>query len=248
LPASGTVLPVGLTTTVSCSATDSDGATTSGTFAITVVDTTAPVLSGMPDDRSVTTGDPAGVAVSFTRPTATDVVDRDPSVTCSRASGWKFPVGTTTVTCIGADHSGNDARASFRVTVAYVAPHTASAIWLEPVAGAQAFEANRGRTIPVKVRLFVDGQERSSGDARLRLTPCGGGAPVAELDLAWGGGRWNASLDTSMLAGACYTLAASIDGLDAGSMTLELRGEATAARTNGTTTVQPPGRGRPRSP
>jgi hypothetical protein len=228
LPVAGTVLPVGLTTTVSCSVTDSDGATTSGTFDITVVDTTAPVLSGMPGDRSVTTSDPDGIAVSFGPPTATDVVDRDPYVGCSRASGWRFPVGTTTVTCTATDDSGNSARASFRVTVAYVAPHSASAIWLEPLGGVQVFEANRGRTIPVKVRLFVDGVERSSGQARLTLTPCGG-ETASTMALTWSAGRWNVSLDTSMLSADCYTVTASIDGLTAGSFRLEAMKVAASA-------------------
>jgi hypothetical protein len=49
-----------------------------------------------------------------------------------------------------------------------------------------------------------------------------------QLALAWSGGRWNHSLATSMLAGGCYEVVATIDGLTAGSFRLELRGEESA--------------------
>jgi hypothetical protein len=241
VPVAGEVLLVGQSTHVVCSVTDLGGATTTGSFDITVVDTTDPVLAGMPGDRSVTTGDPGGAAVTYTPPTATDIVDPSPAVGCSPASGETFPVGIRTVTCTATDASGNSAAASFTVEVRFVEPpHVASATWLEPVGdGQDAFEANHSRTIPVKVRLFVDGVERSSGQALLTLTPCGGGTAALELPLEWGGGRWNAALDASMLAGPCYTVAASIDGLVAGSFRLELRGEAAAARAKAPTAASP---------
>lgn len=78
-PAVGALLPLGLST-VSCSVTDSGGLTTAGSFGITVVDTTAPTLAGMPADQQLTTGDPGGTSVVYTTPTATDVVDPDPAV------------------------------------------------------------------------------------------------------------------------------------------------------------------------
>jgi hypothetical protein len=239
LPANGTVLPLGLPTTVACSVTDSAGATTTRNFTITVVDRTAPVLADVPRDRSVTTGDPRGAVVTFTPPTATDIVDASPVVDCSPGSGWRFPVGTRTVTCTATDARGNHSNATFDVSVEYVAPHSASAIWLEPVAGGSVFEANHGRTIPVKVSLFVDGVERSSGQARLTLTPCGGRDAFMGLSMTSGGGRWNAALDTSMLPGDCYTVAASIDGLQAGSFRLELTGEASTARSKPSGTAAP---------
>ncbi len=235
-PPAGSVLPLGQNP-VSCLVTDSGGATATGGFDVTVVDTTAPVLSGMPGDESLTTADPSGATVSYGSPSATDIVDSAPDVACAPASGTTFPVGTTEVTCTATDASGNSSAASFTVEVRFVAPHTASAIWLEPVGDDQdAFEANHSRTIPVKVRLFVDGVERSSGQAQLTLTPCGGGTTALELPLSWGSSRWNAALDTSMLPGACYTVTASIGGQVAGSFQLELRGEASPARSNGQAT------------
>ena len=235
-PSVGTVLAVGATTTVTCTVRDVVGASDSETFDVTVVDTTPPTLGALPDDITVSTDDPAGRTVTFATPGATDVVDQSPEVTCAPASGGHFEVRTTTVTCTATDHSGNQRSGSFSVTVTYDPPpppptHTASAVWLEPVAGPDAtFEANRGRTIPVKVRLFVDDRERSTGSAMLLLTRCGGTASVG-LPLTWSGGRWNVSLDTSSYAASCYTVEAWIDDLKASSFTLELRGDVAAKTT-----------------
>jgi HYR domain len=225
VPAAGAVLPVG-TTHVTCSVTDSAGASDSDAFDVTVEDTTAPVLSGVPGDFTVTTSDPAGRVVTYSDPSATDVVDASPSLACDPASGDTFPVATTTVTCVATDATGNSTSATFDVTVDFVAQHAASATWLEPVAHSDTtFVANPGRTLPIKVRLFVDSVERTSGTAGLTLTPCGGGSAM-QLALDWGGGRWNHSLDTSMLAGGCYEVAATIEGTAAGSLRLVLRDEA----------------------
>lgn len=250
-PPTGEVVPLG-PTHVTCSVTDSAGASDSDAFDVTVEDRTAPTMTGVPEDIAVTTSDPTGRAVTFADPSASDVVDPSPTVSCSPASGSIFDVGTTPVTCTATDGSGNSSTTSFDVTVDLVAPPAAaSAIWLEPVAGGgTTFEANRGRTLPIKVRLFVDGDERTSGDAMLTLTPCGGGSTAIELDLAWGGGRWNHSLDTSMLSGDCYTVTATIDGLAAGSFRLEIRGEESAkaaTRPAAATTVAVDGGTEPRS-
>ena len=238
----GDVLPLG-TTTVTCSVTDSAGATATDDFDVTVVDTMAPRLSGTPSDIDVSTSDPAGQRVTFASPTANDLVDVAPSVACSPESGALFPVGTTPVTCTATDASGNQASASFRVTVRYDPPpppptETASALWLEPVAGSgSTFVANRGRTIPVKVRMFVDDRERTTGAASLRLTACGATAGVT-LPLTWSGGRWNVSLDTSGYPSSCYIVDAWIEDLTAGSFTLELRGDV-AAKTAAKRTLLP---------
>jgi hypothetical protein len=192
----------------------------------------------VPSDIAVTTSDDAGRTVSFTDPTATDAVDPSPSVGCDPESGWLFPVGTTEVTCTASDARGNASNSTFRVTVRYVAPRTASAVWLEPIAGTSStFVANRGRTVPIKVQLFVNGTATTSGDAALHLTPCEGGT-TSDLPLTWSGGRWNVSLDTSSLTASCYTVSAAIGDLVAGSFTLELRdGDAVKAlpKKNGVT-------------
>ena len=221
--AAGTLMTLG-THSVTCSVTDSGGRSDSETFDVTVQDTTAPTLTGVPGDRSLTTDDPSGTTVTYKNPGATDMADADPTVNCLPASGDHFGLGTTKVTCTATDASHNSAKASFDVSVTYVAPHTASAVWGEPVAGAgTVFSANRGRNVPVKVELSIDGSVRTSGDARLTVTPCGGGDAVT-MALSFSGGRWNASLDTTGLVGSCYTVAASINGLQAGAFRLDLRG------------------------
>ncbi len=229
-PTAGTLLLLG-PTSVTCSVTDSGGLTTTASFTLTVVDTTPPALVSVPGDYSVTTSDPTGMTLSYATPSAMDTVDSHPVVGCLPASGSHVDVGTTTVTCTATDASNNTVQDSFDVTVVYVSPHVATASWGEPIAGSgTTFTANRGRTIPVKVELFVDGVARTSGDAELVLSPCATGSGI-RLTLVTGGGRWNVGLDTSALDGSCYTVTATLDGLDAGSFRLELRG-ADAVRTN----------------
>jgi hypothetical protein len=226
----GTILPLG-TTTVTCSVTDSGGLTTSASFDVTVTDTTAPVLTNPTGDRTVPTSDPTGTTLVYAPPSAADIVDSHPVAACLPASGTHIGIGTTTVTCTATDATGNTAHGSFDVTVVFVAPHTASAIWGEPIAGNETtFIANRGRTIPLKVELFVDDVAATSGDASVTLSPCATGSGLI-LTLTPGSGRWNASLDTTAVDGSCYTVTAAIDGLTAGAFRLELRGsEPTKAK------------------
>jgi HYR domain len=118
-PSSGSKFPVGATT-VTCSATDTHGNTAQKSFTVTVVliDTTDPVVT-VPADISVTTPDPAGIAVTYTA-SATDNLDGPITPTCTPASGAVFPVGTTTVTCTAKDAHGNSGQATFKVTVVLV--------------------------------------------------------------------------------------------------------------------------------
>ena len=226
-PAVGAVLPLG-PSTVSCSATDSGGLTTTGSFGITVVDTTAPTLAGMPVDQQLTTGDPSGSSLIYSPPIATDVVDPDPAVDCAPASGSPVPVGLTTVTCTATDDMGNSSSDSFLVDVAFVDPVAWSAMWGEPVAtDGGALVANRGRTVPVKVEIFADGVEQTGGDVWLDIATCGGTGTL-QTPLAWDGGRWTVHLDTGRLGGpGCYVATATIDGRAVGAFRLDLRGAAT---------------------
>jgi hypothetical protein len=111
---SGDTFPLG-STLVSCSATDSNGNTSSGTFNVTVVDTTAPSLS-LPVDFSVEATGPAGAVATFSA-TASDIVDGAVSVACVPGSGSTFPLGPTTVDCSATDAAGNTAMGSFQISV-----------------------------------------------------------------------------------------------------------------------------------
>jgi hypothetical protein len=226
-PASGSTFALG-TTTVNCTVTDGGGLTDHGSFTVTVEDTTAPVLVGMSADVSLTTADPTGTTLTYTPPTATDAVDSSPTVDCLPASGSKIPLGTTTVTCTATDKTDNQASASFDATVTFVSGTTWSAVWGEPVATTgDTFATNTSRTIPVKVEIFANGVEQSSGNAVLSIVGCGGGTPMT-MPLSWDGNRWSGHLDASSLAGpGCYRVTVSLDGNVAGSFRLDIRGDAT---------------------
>jgi hypothetical protein len=113
---SGDTFPVG-TTQVTCSASDARGNTTTGSFDVTVRDTTAPAISNVPSHMVLEATGPAGAAASWPAPTATDIVDGAVAVTCVPASGGTFPIGTTSVLCSASDSRGNTSTAGFSVTV-----------------------------------------------------------------------------------------------------------------------------------
>jgi hypothetical protein len=162
-------------------------------------------------------------------------VDPAPTLGCLPATGATIPVGVTTVTCTATDAAGNNASASFTATVTFVSPVKWSAVWGEPVASpADTFVSNTSRTIPIKVEIFADGVEQTSGQGGLSVVGCGGGTPLA-LALDWDGGRWTGHLDTSRLAGpGCYRVIASLDGTAAGSFRLDLRGGDSTAGSKAT--------------
>jgi hypothetical protein len=111
---SGDVFPLGVTT-VHCMATDDHGNTASGSFTVTVQDTTAPDLT-LPSNITAEATGPSGAAVSFST-SATDLVDGSVAVNCDADSGDTFPLGTTTVSCSATDAHSNTANGSFTVTV-----------------------------------------------------------------------------------------------------------------------------------
>ena len=110
---SGSTFAVG-TTTVVCSATDKHNNTGSGSFTITVVDTTNPVVHV--SDIRVEATSPDGATASF-GVSAEDSVDGSLTASCTPASGAQFPIGRTTVTCTATDARGNTGKASFTATV-----------------------------------------------------------------------------------------------------------------------------------
>ena len=228
-PVSGSTFPLG-TTTVSCTVTDSGGLKDSGSFHVTVVDTTAPTLTGTPSNMTVVTANPAGANVTYARPTASDLVDSTPSVVCTPASGSTFPLGATTVTCTATDATGNHRATSFQVTVTFASSVSWTAVWGEPVGqGTDSLVVNGSRTLPVKLRIFADGVEQTTGNGTLTISSCTSTWTMT-MPLSWDGGRWNGHLDTGSLAGpGCYNVVASLDGNAAGSFRLDVKGVTTAA-------------------
>jgi X-Pro dipeptidyl-peptidase len=114
-PASGSSFAVG-TTKVDCTATDSSGNVSTGSFNVVVTDTTAPTIAPTADVTTEATG-PSGATAAYTTPTANDLVDGAVAVTCTPASGSVFALGPTTVTCTATDHAGNTGHSTFVVHV-----------------------------------------------------------------------------------------------------------------------------------
>ncbi len=124
LPASGSTFPLGANT-VTCTSTDKATNTTSHTFTITVVDTTAPAFAA-PANQTIPATGLGGAVATYTTPTATDAVDGTDPVNCLPASGSTFAIGTTTVTCTSTDKASNTTSHTFTVkVVATTGPVTA---------------------------------------------------------------------------------------------------------------------------
>jgi hypothetical protein len=144
-------------TTVECSASDSTGNATSGSFVVTVVDEEPPILH-LPDDiTALAEGSGTTAVVNFIA-TATDNVDGSVPVTCVPASGSTFNEGPTTVECSATDAAGNTESGEFSVTVVVdnVAPVTTASI--DP--GANAAGWHKG---DVTIELSAEDNPGGSG-------------------------------------------------------------------------------------
>jgi hypothetical protein len=91
-----------------------DAAVTVPLTGLGIADTSAPVITVPADITVEATG--AATPVTFTV-AANDPVDGTVTPICTPASGFGFPVGTTTVSCTATDPHGNSASASFAVAV-----------------------------------------------------------------------------------------------------------------------------------
>jgi len=100
------------------------GCTGSTPFVLSIVDTTPPSLTVPGNITAEATA--AATVVSFAA-SATDAADPSPTVSCSPASGFAFPVATTTVSCSATDAHGNGTNGRFTVTVT---DHTPPALTL----------------------------------------------------------------------------------------------------------------------
>ncbi|MGB1574147.1 MAG: HYR domain-containing protein, partial [Flavobacteriales bacterium] len=112
----GATFSVGATT-VTYTATDIHGNSSSASFTVTVTDDEAPAIAGMPADMTLSNdaGDCSAIA-SWTAPTSSDNCGVT-SFTSTHDSGDSFAVGSTTVTYTAMDAAGNTTTASFTVTV-----------------------------------------------------------------------------------------------------------------------------------
>jgi hypothetical protein len=251
-PGSGSAFPLGVTT-VTCSATDSAGNLATGSFTVTVVDTTPPVISG-PTEVVQWTTDPTGAPAAYPMPTAADAVDGAVPVTCLPAPGdWLLP-GSSTVTCTATDAAANVATASFTLTLdvgavpgsdpgsdpgpqpgggggpgdpAGLTP--AFTVEFGPPVGADGvLRARLGRTVPLELRLFAGDSPVTDGVVELQLRDCLGASVGDPIVLHLSGGWWRGLLRTSGLP-TCVDAVVLADGVEAGHLRLDLTTEAVAA-------------------
>src|SRR3989441_9035303 len=106
--------PVGQTH-ITWTGTDASGNTAAAIQTVTVVDQEPPALT-VPADFAVNATSPSGAVVSYVA-SATDNVAGTVPVSCRPAPGSGLAIGTTHVTCMATDPSGNQASAGFDVTV-----------------------------------------------------------------------------------------------------------------------------------
>lgn len=114
---SGYAYPKGVTTNTYL-VTDAEGNTATCSFTITVEDNEDPQISCPADIVVDNNTGFCGAFVSYSTPVGTDNCPNANTVrTSGLASGWLFPIGTTTNTYVVTDQSGNTAECSFTVTV-----------------------------------------------------------------------------------------------------------------------------------
>jgi hypothetical protein len=142
-PASGSVFPLG-TTAVSCSATDTALNTTSGSFNITIVDTTGPAVSIAPTTQTIEADNSLGAIANYIA-SAVDIVDGSLASACSPLSGSVFAIGTTTVSCSATDMASNTGSSTATVIVRDTTPPI-----ITPPAN-QTFQATGATTTPALV-------------------------------------------------------------------------------------------------
>ena len=95
----------------------SDGLSASCVQRISLVDTSAPVLSNCPADITVSAGAECQATVSWTAPAVSDNCGIQNLVSSTGSNSGVFGVGTHTVTYMATDNCGNTSSCSFTVTV-----------------------------------------------------------------------------------------------------------------------------------
>lgn len=115
---SGSTFPVGVST-VTYTATDLAGNTSTCSFTITVIDNESPVISNCPSN--ITLNNTPGLCTAVATWTAPVATDNCPGSVLAQTgglpSGSVFPLGTSTISYTVTDAAGNTATCSFTVTV-----------------------------------------------------------------------------------------------------------------------------------
>ena len=115
--APGEEFPIG-TTTITYTATDGSGNTSTVSFDVTITDNEAPAIECPEDIEVVVENGVTSTIVTYNAITTTDNCEGTTvEMTAGIASGEEFPVGSTTVTYTVTDAAGNSTECSFVVTV-----------------------------------------------------------------------------------------------------------------------------------
>ena len=216
-PPSGSTFALG-GTTVNCSATNSRNKTAEGSFSITVVDTTAPVvvLNGVTNGATYTLGAVPAASCSATDSVTGIAVQASLSITGGTANG----VGHFTATCSGAkDGAGNTAAP---VSVSYDVQYVFNGFF-SPVANGKTFKI--GSTIPLIWQLQNAQQgfiSSFSSIVAIQAAPdptCQAGAEGDPLDIEAAGNSglqfnqntFQFNWKTTGLAAGCYAAIVSLD-------------------------------------
>ena len=223
IPASGSIFSLG-TTTVNCSATDAHFNTGSGSFTVTVVDTTPPSLK-LPSNITTDASSLSGAVVTYTA-SADDLVDGSVTPVCTPASRSTFAPGSTEVNCSATDSHNNRSSGSFIVTVTFRLSGFYSPIDMNGVTNT----VKGGSTVPMKFEVFAGATELTSTSAILSIKTqqisctfvSGAEDPLPTDALATGGtslrydstgGQFIYNWQTPKSAGACFVVTmTALDG------------------------------------
>jgi hypothetical protein len=102
---SGDAFPLGVTT-VTCTASDDEGATSTKSFTVTVRDDQAPVITITVDPPAVEAGVGGTGVIRYTA-TASDAVDGEVPVSCDVPDGASRGIGDTVISCTASDALGH---------------------------------------------------------------------------------------------------------------------------------------------
>ena len=228
-PESGSLFPLGATV-VNCSATNSRHKTATGSFNVSVVDTTAPVvaLNGVSNGATYTLGAVPAASCSTTDSASGVAIAATLTITGGTANG----VGHFTATCSGAkDNAGNTAApvsASYDVDYVFTG-------FFSPVANGKTFKI--GSTIPLKWQVQNAQQAYISSLSSIVAVQaasdptCLAGGEGDPLDITAAGNSglqfdqntFQFNWKTSGLPAGCYAVMVSLDDGTKESVFLNLR-------------------------
>jgi hypothetical protein len=189
-PTSGSTFPLG-ETTVNCSVTDGGGLSASGSFKITVLDTTPAYFTSFPTATILIAADINGAVLDIggLGITVQDVgnVSEPSTFDCDYVTGTVVEIGsTTTVSCTANDAIGNESEpSSFDV---FVGLNVSASGFLPPLRMVAPFSVHkRGSTIPHKFLppTYADGTPATdlAGDLRLVLNHLDGSVEGGDLEV-----------------------------------------------------------------